>query len=733
MGTPGGDIVSEAERDDMPETAGSGLNVLTMVQRRWPWLLLGAVLGAIGGFLLYSTRAPIYQSMAQVLVIKKRSDVSVGTDSRSSFVEDYVATQVTLLRSERILVAAAKRIDPSRLNNPFPTDERDRAKVLAVFLSVARDKDVTGSAAGGTNVLNLAFRGSHPDDCRQLLSAVIATYQAELSTLYDTATQEKIDLLGLQLKQFKTELDTAESGRVESEAKLRKVTPEDLAMVRGRVSKETEALRGLQLEEIGLRNQVELIRNTPPDRAARVETLAKLGEQVRSLGLSRQDLENTENAVRKLQLDRSELFKKYNVEHPFIQSIDAQIAFLNELNQKSNPRPAGVELDQLAIIERVLDGRWKVIQQQLKYTTASLDDDKSILSQATNPSIDSDYWKQQVVDRKRRIDEALTQKNQIEVTRGAGGFQASVINEPTLESTPVAPRLSQSLMLGIAAGLLFGLLLATFAELSDQSFRSPADIRKRLGMPLIGHIPPIRTNVPADVELALEPTLVAALRPRSAEAEAYRGVRTAIFFNLHNSAHQMIQVTSPNQGDGKSTLAANLAISIAQSGKRVILVDCDLRRPRIERLFQLKDASVGLVSVILGECEPAVAARPSGIENLSILTSGPKPGNPAELLTSPRFQVAIEKLRADYDFVILDTPPLLAVSDASVVAPRADGVILVFRMSNKARPTAERARDMLSQLGAKVIGVVVNGSGRAKEGYGGYTAQYHQYDEKYTD
>lgn len=727
--------MSDVERDDLPETDGSA-NILTMIQRRWPWLLLGAVLGAIGGFLLFSMKAPIYQSTAQVLVIKKRADVPVGTDSRSSFVEDYVATQVILLRSERILIAAAKRIDPSRLNHAFPTDERDRAKVLAALLSVARDKDVTTSAAGGTNVLNLAFRGSHPDDCRQLLTAVIATYQAELSTLYDTATQEKIDLLGLQLKQFKTELDTAETGRVESEAKLRKITPEDLNLVRGRVSKETEALRGLQLEEIRLRNQVELIRNTPADRVARVETLAKLGEQVRSLGLSRQDLDNTENAIRKLQLDRAEYFKKYNVDHPLIQSIDAQIAFLNELNQKANPRPAGMELDQLAIVERVLDGRWKVVQQQLKFTSAGLDDDKSILSQATNPSIDSEYWKQQVVDRKRRIDEALTQKNQIEVTRGAGGFQASVINEPTLDATPVAPRLSQSLMLGIAAGLLFGFLLAAFAELSDQSFRSPADIRKRLGMSLIGHIPPIRTNVPAEVELALEPTLVAALRPKSSEAEAYRGVRTAIFFNLNGSGHQMIQVTSPNQGDGKSTLAANLAISIAQSGKRVILVDCDLRRPRIERLFHLTDNGLGLVSVIIGECEPSAAGRPSGIENLTILTSGPKPSNPAELLTSPRFQVAIEKLRADFDFVILDTPPLLAVSDASVVAPRADGVILVFRMSNKARPTAERACDMLAQLGAKVIGVVVNGSGRAKEGYGGYggyTAEYHQYDEKYTD
>ena len=107
----------------------------------------------------------------------------------------------------------------------------------------------------------------------------------------------------------------------------------------------------------------------------------------------------------------------------------------------------------------------------------------------------------------------------------SGGFQASVINEPTLEATPVAPRLSQSLMLGIAAGLLFGLLLAVFSELSDQSFRSPADIRKRLGMPLIGHIPPIRANVPAEVELALEPTLVSALRAATGNASQCRLAR----------------------------------------------------------------------------------------------------------------------------------------------------------------------------------------------------------------
>jgi capsular exopolysaccharide synthesis family protein len=187
-------------------------------------------------------------------------------------------------------------------------------------------------------------------------------------------------------------------------------------------------------------------------------------------------------------------------------------------------------------------------------------------------------------------------------------------------------------------------------------------------------------------------------------------------------------------GDGKSTLIANLAVAIAQSGRTVLLVDADLRRPRLHRVFGLP-ARKGLAQVIEGAAELAEAVRPSVVPNLSVLPCGARPSNPAELLTLPRFADLLEELRDSYDFVLLDSPPLLAVSDPCIVAPRVDGVLLTIRVSRNGRPAAERGRDLLAALRVQVFGVVVNGVGKqgAMAGYG--YEHYHyaaDYSAEYT-
>jgi capsular exopolysaccharide synthesis family protein len=316
-----------------------------------------------------------------------------------------------------------------------------------------------------------------------------------------------------------------------------------------------------------------------------------------------------------------------------------------------------------------------------------------------------------------------------------GGYEAEIIAPPG-PGLKVAPRPLLVFTAAILLGLLAGFGLATMAELSDQSFRTPEEIRRRLGMPVVGHVPYFepdeRAVQPADGSPALDPILCTVHHPKSREAEGYRGVRTALLFNAREGKNKVIQVTSPDTGDGKSTLASNLAISLAQAEKRVILIDADFRRPRQHKLFGVS-AERGLASVINGEAELCEVIQETAVEGLFVLPCGPIPPNPAELLTLTRFQELLALIRDQYDFVVIDTPPLLAVTDPCVVVPHVDAVILTVRISKNARPHATRARDILTTLGAKVLGVVVNGVGRDIKGYGydsyryGYAYKYYNY------
>ena len=188
----------------------------------------------------------------------------------------------------------------------------------------------------------------------------------------------------------------------------------------------------------------------------------------------------------------------------------------------------------------------------------------------------------------------------------------------------------------------------------------------------------------------------------------------------------MIQITSPLPGDGKSTIACNLASSIAQSGKRVIAIDCDLRRPQLTDNFDARER-LGLTNVLNGECEPLDAAHATPIPKLSVMPSGPIPSNPAEALSLPLMNELLDYLREHFDYIILDTPPLLVVTDPSIVASMADAVAMTIRIRRKSKPNARESLNILNGVGANVLGVVINNSDEAgsSDGYRGYG--YYKY------
>jgi capsular exopolysaccharide synthesis family protein len=219
--------------------------------------------------------------------------------------------------------------------------------------------------------------------------------------------------------------------------------------------------------------------------------------------------------------------------------------------------------------------------------------------------------------------------------------------------------------------------------------------------------------------------LVSDLDPKSPVVEAYRTLRTNLRYASAGGELRSVLVTSPGPGEGKSTIAANLACVMARSGQRVITVGADLRRPTLRKYFGMEDNGRGLSNILVGEATLDDCLIRSSEKNLMVLTSGPKPPNPAELLETERMRTLVEELEERADMVIFDAPPVIAVTDALIIASLVDGVLLVINVGTVPRELAKRSKEQFDAVGARLLGVVLNRVD-VREGYGYYYYYYEQ-------
>jgi capsular exopolysaccharide synthesis family protein len=329
--------------------------------------------------------------------------------------------------------------------------------------------------------------------------------------------------------------------------------------------------------------------------------------------------------------------------------------------------------------------------------------------------------------------EFTVQISEIQVNSGMGGVTAQVLS-PAKHGYLVYPIISKFLGLGGFLGAFVGLVLGYLVEVADRSFRKPEDIIREFGVPIVGHVPFITEqrlkSIPGDSRM--DRTAVSVHLPRSRPAEAYRAVRTAMCFNSFGGTHRVISVTSPAAGDGKSTLALNLALSLAQSGKKTVLMESDFRRPKVHKLTGVEN-KIGVVEVLRGEAELVDAIKSTDVADFSVLPCGKRPKDPAELLARPEFEQLLQVLRERFDYVIIDTPPVLAVTDPCGVAARVDGVLVCMRLSRHTRDLGRRTIEQLRDVGATISGLVVNGvEERDAYGYGNYRySDYRYYYKNY--
>ncbi len=329
-------------------------------------------------------------------------------------------------------------------------------------------------------------------------------------------------------------------------------------------------------------------------------------------------------------------------------------------------------------------------------------------------------------------DNLLAQYQLARINQSAETGTVRIIDEAPLPSFAVSPNRKRAVILAAAVGLLLGIGAAVLLEKLDDSIKSPEELQERLDIAVLGLIPAIRS---ADVNVNKEATrdntaanrLVTHADPRSPVAESYRSLRTNLAFTRARQELRTLVLTSPGPADGKSTTVANLAITFAQQGQRTLLVDGDLRRAVIDKTFAV-NRSPGLTDVLVGNTQLANAVQATEVPNLFVLTSGHLPPNPSELLGSPAMRQVVAEAKAQFDMVLFDSPPLLAVTDAAVLSGVVDGTILIARMQKTNRAAVSRAMANLRAVRAPVLGAVLNDvrSGRGGS-YGGYGYYYYAY------
>jgi len=305
--------------------------------------------------------------------------------------------------------------------------------------------------------------------------------------------------------------------------------------------------------------------------------------------------------------------------------------------------------------------------------------------------------------------------------RGGSVNYLTVIEPATVPTMPVSPKTGRNISLAAAFGLILTVAGAFFLEYLDDTIKTADDTERILSLPTLAAISRIGSiRDPKD-------HVVAAHHPRSPIAEAYRVLRTNIQFSSLTNPSTTLLITSAGPREGKTTTAANLAVAMAQAGKRVILADTDLRRPAMHRFFGVPN-NVGLTSLLLDEdlgLEAALAE--TKVDGLQVLTSGPLPPNPAELLGSPQMEKLIRQLKEQADVVIFDSPPLLAVTDASVLAARVDATVMVIDAGHTRTEVCRRGKETLERVGVKLLGVVLNKLSRKRAA--GYYYYYYYYTE----
>jgi capsular exopolysaccharide synthesis family protein len=639
------------------------------------WLLLSVVLCVFVAGTVYTLRLPRIYSSRVNLQIEPEQNVLGYKEVYVAAQPDptYLRTQSQVLKSE---VMASRVVNRLKL-------AKDPSTATALTRWFAGN--VIVRTVEGTQVLNVSYRSEDP----VFAATAINTLADEYVTYGFDSKRESTTLAQNYVE---AELEKAETRLHESEQRL---------VSYGRAHNillPTEDNNVIKQKLIDLNTELtkvdaELLAN--PYEALKETTVEDFPERFKTgvmiaLDSRRSDLEQR----------LASATQQFGPKWPDVEKLGKELAEVR--------RQLAVERNKILDQAKISSN---VARQHRAGVMRAIEEQSRVADQLSQDSIQYNLLKREAETDRQMHEGLLQRRKEMEVSVGLKALNIHIIDRGHVPTLPTSPNVPMNLALSLTFGLICGAAVAVGVDLLDRSVKTPEDVERELRIPFLGAIPAFD---PAWKKLSGGHLMVVDHRPSSGAMtddsaiywESYRGLRTAILFSSPQDRPHTILVTSAMPKEGKTTTAVNLSISLAQTGARTLLVELDLRKPKIAHMFGLRNKG-GMSHYLSGGTELSAEVRPTSVPNLFMVPAGPIPPNPPELIGSARMRQGLELLQRHFQFVVIDGPPVLAVTDASIIATQVDGVVLV--VGNKtAAATAAKARNALRSVSARVLGALIN-------------------------
>lgn len=672
---------------------------LEVLRRRKALFIQVFVLVMAVGVVVTLLSKPVYSTQAKLLVRSAGTSINL-VDAKnplstimSGYAPDSVSTQLQLLQTSEFMSEAQEK-----------AGVKPRPGIEPPFVRVENLE--------GTGIIAVTVEGGDPKEIARLANTMLELHQETTDGTAMAGLDKTETLTTEELQKAQARLDKADREllRFRSQNRVVQATAAQEAQAReyvdlqSRVNETESNLVTVKAQIADLRSRLE---KEPVDLVEESTTdnprVAKLQEKLDDL-----------------QLQREDLLRDYKPTSREVRDLDAQIAsYTDRLNKEPkerktrthHPNPARSVLQtKLTELESNLQG----LEAQHAAAKAQFESKQGVVDRL-GP------WEVQLARLTAERDSALAAVTQLtesqrdlRIRKSARPESGKIVQHAAVPTSPIRPRKTTNLALTFVLALCLAAALAFLQEYLDDRVSSPEDVERVSALPALGHVPLISPG---------QPRLVSELPANSHVAESYRALRSSIGFAGIDSPIRRLQVTSASKGEGKTITSVNLATAMAMDGKKVILVDADMRRPSIHRVLSVP-GSPGLSEVLVGTQPLSAVILPTEQENLYIVPAGAIPPNPAELLGSRRFDEVMRELEEQCDVVVFDTPPCIPVTDPLIIAGRMDGVVLVLHQGQTKKGAVKHVEELLTRARARIIGVIFN---RVQQGKGGYYYYHHYY------